>query len=43
VPQQPLPEDEVQAPPMFGNLVAIDGVLYAVTGDRVICYGPAPK
>lgn len=27
-------------PPGFGNLVATDGFLFAVTGDRVICYGP---
>ncbi|MHC4547274.1 MAG: outer membrane protein assembly factor BamB family protein [Planctomycetota bacterium] len=27
-------------PPGFGTLVAVDGYLYAVTGDRIICYGP---
>ena len=25
---------------LFGNLVAVDGFLYAATGDHVICYGP---
>lgn len=34
------PGDE--PPAAFGNLVAIDGVLYAVTGDRVIAYGKRP-
>ncbi len=24
----------------FGNLIAVDGLLYAVTTDRVVCYGP---
>ncbi|MHC5051736.1 MAG: outer membrane protein assembly factor BamB family protein [Planctomycetota bacterium] len=33
-------EDGWEIPPGFGNLVAIGGFLYAVTGDRVICYGP---
>ena len=32
-------EERKEAPPMFGNLVAIDGFLYAVTRDRVLCYG----
>jgi len=26
-------------PPMFGNLISIGGRLYAVTRDRVLCYG----
>jgi len=25
--------------PLFGTLVAIDGFLYAVTADRILCYG----
>ena len=33
-------EEGQRRPPAFGNLVAVDGFLYAVTGDRVICYGP---
>ena len=32
--------DHEAPPPVFGNLVAVDGLLYAVTRDRVICYGP---
>jgi len=31
--------DHEAPPPVFGSLVAIDGLLYAVTRDRVICYG----
>lgn len=27
----------------FGNLVAVDGFLYAVTADRVVAYGPPPR
>ncbi|MHC4971255.1 MAG: outer membrane protein assembly factor BamB family protein [Planctomycetota bacterium] len=33
-------EDGWEIPPGFGTLVATGGFLYAVTGDRVICYGP---
>jgi hypothetical protein len=33
-------EERDQPPPTFGNLVAVDGWLYAVTRDRVIAYGP---
>jgi hypothetical protein len=28
-------------PPLFGSLVSVDGRLYAVTANRVICYGVA--
>lgn len=36
----PRPEEkEGERAPAFGTLVAIDGLLYAVTADRVICYG----
>ncbi|MHC4847574.1 MAG: outer membrane protein assembly factor BamB family protein [Planctomycetota bacterium] len=33
-------EERDLPPPVFGNLVAVDGWLYAVTRDRVIAYGP---
>jgi hypothetical protein len=33
-------EEGWESPAGFGSLVAVDGFLYAVTGDRVICYGP---
>jgi hypothetical protein len=34
------PENRWVTPPGFGTLVATGGFLYAVCGDRVICYGP---
>jgi hypothetical protein len=44
LPPYPAPPRQVEegreTPPAFGNLVATGGFLYAVTGDRVICYGP---
>ena len=37
-PARDVPEGE-QPPPDFGTLVSVDGMLYAVSGDRVACYG----
>jgi len=34
-------EERDEIPPAFGNLVAVDGWLYAVTRDRILAYGPA--
>jgi hypothetical protein len=37
-PPAPVAERE-QGRPRFGNLLAVGGRLYAVTEDRVLCYG----
>ena len=38
--REPAEDGEVDPWPAFGTVIAHGGVLFTVTGDRVICYAP---